>query len=161
MYKKNIGSFKTDSRVLIVSDPCRTDKNFYLTLDAAKGKFNASVLIKEGVVAELSIVHTNHGNRKTNRGKWLYHSSIPVDSGLAGFYDKLHFRNRKDAKGYLFSEPPIDPYDKWYSMNCDIQKAGIIPFGCVSSTGIGDGIYGCYVKKNKIGKVVAAKVVFY
>ena len=40
------------------------------------------------------------------------------------------------------------------------HQSGVIDFGVVSSSGFGDGSYNCYVKKNKLGEIIASRIVF-
>jgi hypothetical protein len=88
------------------------------------------------------------------------------------------------TKGYIGIEDiycgEFNSENKWYYWNCSrtldtslhkdeiitedeylnrITHAGIVPFGCVSRSGYGDGCYECFVVKKK-NKIVAIKVIF-
>jgi hypothetical protein len=65
--------------------------------------------------------------------------TVGVDSGQMGIFDRVEFDKR--PRGKL------------------INVALLSPFGIVSSTGFGDGVYSCLVKQHA-GKTVAVKVVF-
>ena len=81
---------------------------------------------------------------------------IGVDSGQAGFFDLSHYQCDADIDiselGDRFDDwgPSHSP---WYLACCketlSEDKAGVIPFGVVSSSGYGDGCYQLYTHENE------------
>lgn len=61
-------------------------------------------------------------------------------------------------------EYPLETTTDWYEICCDKtlsnQQAGIVPGGCVSSSGYGNGGYPAYYANDKDGLVNAIKIVF-
>jgi hypothetical protein len=159
-----LGTFDQTSDKILVSDPCYelekdedTFKINFILNNAQQGKWNTWVIIdrENGRNAELiAISDTMSIDCKTlDSNFWsnMHEMAICVDSGQAGIYDAAHFKDDNDN-------------DKWYDMNCKItisheHCAGIIPYGIVSKSGYGDGIYDLFVsKKNK--KIVGVRIVF-
>ena len=106
---------------------------------------------------------------------WCYHHAhedfswkeqqdnfVGVDSGQAGVFDAKYFEDDKLARQYQV-EDPICPDQPWYSLCCDRTLgetgAGIIPYGVVSSSGLGDGSYSYYTNTVD-GKTVGVQIVF-
>jgi hypothetical protein len=94
-------------------------------------------------------------------GRWhRVDAEIGVDSGQAGIFDAGHFRDDSVV------EPVENPLtgEGWYDMSCAVtlgeQSWGAIPFGCVSSSGYGDGGYDAFVIRDKDGQIVAVKIEF-
>lgn len=58
----------------------------------------------------------------------------------------------------------IEKEKDFYKIICDQtsgeHEAGVLPIGCVSQTGLGDGGYDLYVAKNKEKEIVSAKIKF-
>ncbi len=87
--------------------------------------------------------------RNTDLQWELVEGSIGVDSGCAGIFDKAHFQ---------------DPaYEDWTGEMGGVTFSeygwGLVPYGVVSRSGYGDGMYNLY-KKTFEGKIVALKVDF-
>lgn len=162
LYK--LGNFINESGVLFISDPCY-DIDTWCT---------ARVKAKTG--EWISFVE------KSDEGDWgnrcavlfAYHKDYPltdsddinincsgigVDSGQAGIFDEKYFKDDSVATPSNFI-----PDEPWYSMCCSKtlskKQADVIPYGAVSSSGYGDGVYSYYVKENESGEVVAVKIVF-
>ena len=80
-----------------------------------------------------------------------------VDSGQFGFFDFDSYRNNiKCKKIKRHSKVIIEPEDAFYSICCDRtaseQGWGLLPFGVVSTSGHGDGLYEVFALKNKQGE---------
>ena len=80
-----------------------------------------------------------------------------VDSGQFGFFDLEGYRNNKKCqKIKRHSKVIIKPEDAFYSICCDRVSStegwGTLPFGVVSSSGCGDGLYEVFALKNKQGE---------
>jgi hypothetical protein len=92
---------------------------------------------------------------------------VGVDSGQAGFFD----HDAYVAKG-SYRRDEIEGRDAVYSAICKLtcddkgmggviaDQAGQPAWGCVSSTGYGDGGYTAYALKDELGQVMAAAIVF-
>ena len=103
-----------------------------------------------------------------NSDEWeLEHDNIGVDSGQAGFFDADYFKDEKvvskKAKREIKRLDFVEPNEQWYGMSCakTLSTAGwgVIPFGAVSQTGFGDGVYTLYVKRF-FDEIVAMKIIF-
>lgn len=167
--KVRLGSFEIESGKVRISDPCY-DKDTWCagTIDnVKKGSWCSEIEKMDDRVSKLFAYHND--NRVEFKGNnWrpeLF--EVGVDSGQAGIYDEKYFLDSnvfskmtdKDRKyGTKINEENI-----WYSFNCDVTLAepcaGVIPFGCVSSSGYGDGCYLCSTIKEK-GKIVAIMIDF-
>jgi hypothetical protein len=164
-----IGDFTVKSGELIITDPCYDDDGHlgHVTKDVKKGTWVvfAQYCGDNGRVSGLMACHVDH-KVSVDSSCWEHVSSmIGVDSGQAGIYDRKYFKNDRIVEGVERTEGVgiICPEEPWYSINCDRTlgeaSAGTIPFGCVSSSGYGDGCYDCYEIRLH-GKVVAVKIVF-
>jgi hypothetical protein len=105
-------------------------------------------------VSAIEVTHTDCGIYRYERENFV----VGVDSGQAGIFDYEYYcqyhtdyndRNHVD--------------DDWYGRVCDItlarESAGIIDeCGFVSSSGYGDGAYGCWVAKNRDDYIVAIRI---
>ena len=80
---------------------------------------------------------------------------VGVDSGQAGFFDLAKF-----AQAIAQTESN----DAFYGSVCDLtlseKSFGTVTFGCVSSSGYGDGGYDCYYRRNDVGQIIEALIVF-
>ena len=91
-----------------------------------------------------------------------------VDSGQFGYFDFSEYRNDKSIIGVeRIAEPSqiiICEDEPFYSICCDRTLSndmwGVIPFGVISSSGIGDGSYPTYGIKNGDGEYVAFTTIF-
>ena len=166
---KYLGDFQIESGMVFVSDPC-----YELDTECAKlvenvknGKWIAEIETKKvwgERVSKLRCYHVSvkHGDRI----EWeTVSADIGVDSGQAGVFDYDHFKKDSDAEGLIRESKKeiICKDEPWYSMCCDRtlneSGAGVIPFGVVSSSGLGDGTYICEVAKED-DVVVAIQVNF-
>ena len=78
-------------------------------------------------------------------------SSIGVDSGLCGFFDKdqfEHFKSTEDLRAEF--------YDMIDSNDSDVRI--IDDVGVYSSSGYGDGLYYLYVQRDNQGRAIAAEL---
>lgn len=86
--------------------------------------------------------------------------SVGVDSGQAGIFDAKYYQDSEQFKG---KEAKRDFGSIFYNHCCDItldNRVGVIPFGCVSVSGYGDGVYTAtkYVDEND--SVIAVEIEF-
>lgn len=86
---------------------------------------------------------------------------VGVDSGQAGIFDVKHY---KDDNQFKNEKPKADYGSIFYNFCCDATLsdlgAGVIPYGCVSSSGYGDGGYTATKYLNDDGQVVAIAIKF-
>lgn len=153
--EKPIGQFRVTSNEILVSDPCydASDLN-HLIKGVRKGKWDAKIYLnEEGRVMYLMAWNIVIEPPVVDSYKWhLSSDNIGVDSGQVGIYDKEYYQDDAIVEGLdRIRKEPICPDEPWYSFNCDRttdkMKAGIIPFGCVSSSGYGEGVYSCWTYK--------------
>lgn len=178
-----LGKFDQCSDNILVSDPgyefslenyCQDawELNILLT-NVLKGEWHCWVK-KDSLTnrnAELISIHVNQLNgdilKTDTTDFWtkIEDKVVCVDYGQAGIYDMTHFKDNNDVGEYeIFVDENSDQREAWYSMNCAVTQklehfAGTIPYGVVSSSGYGDGMYDLFVAR-KNDKVVGIKIVF-
>jgi len=145
-----------------VSDPCLDPGSFEAVLvkDCLPGKWIVSVRRKDcgpawGTrIASLTIRHEDYpkGFPKEFVGRCC------VDSGQCGFFDEAYYDANQTNEGF-------DDPSSWYHRVCqlalsDAEYGVIDDKGAVSASGYGDGVYGCYAKRNKDGFIVALTLKF-
>ena len=167
----NLGSFEVVSGKLAVSDPCY-DPDVWCRgeLENCKiGTWNASIVEKHmGTwghrICRLIAVHEDYIHA-SSLIREVAGFEVGVDSGQAGIFDASHYQDDSvvpdDGHKHLFEGEEAEP---WYDYCCDItlsvQSAGVLPFGCVSSSGFGDGGYDCYIWRNSDGQIVRVEIEF-
>lgn len=105
-------------------------------------------------VAAIEVTHTHCGAY----GFEATDFEVGVDSGQAGIFDYEYY-----AKYHADTNDSSEVDDDWYDRVCDItlseESAGTIDeLGFVSSSGYGDGGYGCWVARNRDGYIVAIRI---
>lgn len=168
--KNDIGTFIIESGVARISDPCYTkdDRSCGVIKNVKKGTWNAIVLYNDDcgkIVSELIVSH----NDFIKRNKYTYENfEVGVDSGQAGVFDNKYYLDDSSVahmtdKDRLY-DGKICKDEPWYSWCCDRtsskSNAGVIPFGAVSSSGYGDGVYSCCVHKNNDDEIDSIKIIF-
>lgn len=167
---KKIGTFKIESGEVMISDPCYdVDTWCNGTIEGVKkGKWNASVEKdkKDGRCMRLIAWHSDITMPDVSSYKWgMEDITVGVDSGQAGIFDIEHFKKDEDVTNVkrISNQEPICEDEPWYSICCDRTLneigAGVIPFGCVSSSGYGDGSYDCYAIRQR-NTCVAIMIIF-
>jgi hypothetical protein len=176
--ENDLGTFDVVSGALRISDPCH-EKDIRPgnagTIKAANGTWQAVSYTRrfdellgeraykvericelEAFLDELRKVGEPYSHEKLPYKQ--LRSVIGVDSAQAGIFDLSHFQDNS----LITPDTPTDISHNWYGMCCDAtyDKAGIIPFGVVSESGFGDGLYTAYVKRNSKHQAVAVKIVF-
>jgi hypothetical protein len=168
-----LGSFMVESAYVLVSDPC------YPYVAGKKSSLQAEIEVRKGrwVADATRIDLADWGarcvellaefeyHRSKEQGWKLHPAIIGVDSGQAGIFDRKHFQDdslvRKD---HAWKSPPIDPEQPWYSLCCETtlsgEQAGVIPFGVVAASGLGDGAYELYTRADETGTINGLKLVF-
>lgn len=151
---------------MMMSDPCYKVGTWCQgTADVMNGTWVAFPVYFQGRVARLVAYHKDTiANNPAELQRLLDMDmddelafSFGVDSGQFGFFDKHLYRDDesvKDLEAFEFGENfDKEPGDLWYrvvtnqtikQVDGEYQNFGVIPSGCVSSSGWGDGSYGVY-----------------
>ena len=165
----DLGSFEVVSGKLAVSDPCY-DIDVWCRGElenCKRGTWMASVVEKRmgswgHRICKLIAVHEDFIHAPFSQRE-VAGFEVGVDSGQAGIFDASHYRDGSivpnDGHKHLFEGEEADP---WYDYCCDItlsdQSAGVLPYGCVSSSGFGDGGYDCFIWRNSEGQIVRVEI---
>lgn len=165
---KLLGDFQIESGRVFVSDPCYDlDTECAKIVDNVKnGTWIAEIETRTVFGERVSKLVCHHESVRfpNNLIFEVISKDIGVDSGQAGVFDVDHFKRDSDADDLIREcKDIICENEPWYSMCCDktLSKigAGIIPFGVVSSSGMGDGCYVCEAAKQS-DEIVAIQVNF-
>lgn len=160
-----------------ITDPCYPlEESCQLhVVNVLPGKYIATMVPDEvnGSLknAELHVVHKKH---QKDRLKYEPIGDFIVDSGQAGVFDQLSYRDDAEALNMVLphSEFATDKFnsdeggEQWYDAICKLteddklQGWGSYDRGVVSKTGHGDGLYTAYAAKNESGKVVGMRLIF-
>lgn len=168
-----LGSFEVVSNQVRVSDPCyNLDTWCAGTINKVKrGTWVARVIKSDegswgNRCAILVAHHKDHPVSFDSINFAIENIKVGVDSGQAGIFDIQHFRDdnvAKDVEKYMEEDEQICTDEPWYSLCCDRtldgDGAGVIPFGCVSSSGFGDGSYDCFTIETN-NEITAIKIEF-
>lgn len=162
-------AFAVSSGALRVTDPCYDMEAWCAgTLENVKnGIWQAQVGYHEDVsgwgtrVAYLHIRHENTQSHFDHEAEfdstWVESEiTVGVDSGQAGFFDYAMFDQ-------VCGSPPVKDkfYDEICALTCDTEgQWGVHPVGTVSSSGYGDGSYGCLVRRDEEGRAIEAIIVY-
>lgn len=170
----NANQFEIVSGRVFVSDPCyEPDGHCQVILENVHNGLWTMKMIHstEGAwgrrVAEL-VCTANDCRPETG---WQVVGEMGVDSGQGGIFDAKYYRNDAIAENpdYKYEDSPLVDVegdgDNWYNLCCDRTLAeefnggSVIPYGAVSSSGYGDGIYNVHVQYAK-KEIVAIRIVF-
>ena len=168
-------TFTVESGQLIISDPCYTVGTWCQGIVSAKTGLWAVLANYDGNrVSQLIAYNIEAATNNTALSQdVLTAPELPfvfgVDSGQLGYFDLEHYRNDASAAN-LEKEDFGDKWDKkagdsWYRAICGLThndgfSFGVIPFGCCSSSGWGDGSYKTYGVKNNDGNYIALMTSF-
>ncbi len=169
-----IGTFAVDSGLLTVGDPGYINAclRFHVPLVGAKtGTWRATVLRAHvpgrGERCAALIAHHASYPCSLDNPIWRPVGSLDVEYAIAGIFDSAHYyEGVVDAS--VIDEARVDE-NPWYAACArrahgrgayDDRGAGVLPFGCVSSTGFGDGGYTCYAFRAADGEVVGVCIDF-
>lgn len=158
-----LGTFEIKTTEVKVTDPCYEIVCMVnaTVKDVLPGKYVAISHIsnRDGWgerITELVAVHESQINLDLSK-RWKWENQCGVDSGQLGIFDKAEY-----PKGDTTGE--YDDKDSFYGKCCTLtlekdNQGGTLPFGVVTSSGFGDGMYPLYVaRKNK--QVYAFRVKF-
>lgn len=168
-----LGNFKMESGIARVSDPCY-DLDTWCAGDVKnckKGKWDALMVVQDegqwgNRVAFLYAYHSSCPYSSVVRSHWeRTNIDVGVDSGQCFIGDKKYFKDDSVVKNVerINKDRAICEDEPWYSICCDrtcgVVNGGVIPFGCVTSSGYGDGSYTCRTLSK--GKKVVAIMIDY
>ena len=145
-----------------VSDPCLDPGSFEAALvkDCLPGKWLVSVRHKDcgpawgRRISALTIRHEDYP--KVSPKEFV--GRCCVDSGQCGFFDEAYYDANQTNEGF---DDPSSWYHRVSQLAINDPEYGVIDDkGAVSASGYGDGVYGCYAKRNKDGYVVALTLKF-
>ena len=170
MNMKELGTFKVNTHEIKASDPCYSVGPWCqgVLKPVVKGDWRAFAEYgvggsAEGRVALLRIVHEAASPHIECDETADF--EVGVDSGTAGFWDIIAYRNRQLLED-KFKNGADD--DHWFNMCHTIYGEGrddslayVGPFGVHSSSGYGDGSYQCKFARNAQGLIVAAEIDFF
>ncbi len=167
----SLGQFEVNSGEIIISDPCYDAEG--QGLPAIKGTWNAYMLKAtlqtgwgEDNRCAFLFAHLASAPVEYDDAVWLpLETGTGVDSGQAGIFDAKFYRNESVVTETI--ENPLTGENRWYDLCCSRTLsevgAGTIPYGCVSSSGWGDGFYpafGVYKGKQLVAIALHFQVVF-
>lgn len=171
---KEIGTFQIISGKVRATDPCYDLETWCAGTveNVLPGEYVASVVttkdeifnLESDRVGELFAIHKNYINKQLA----FYELDLRccVDSGQFGFFDLDKYPKILGDKRYNDMVWNEFYREKICPLTCDmtgdrgIRDGGTIDFGCVSSSGYGDGGYPVFAAYNDEGKVIALKAEF-
>mgnify|MGYP002507824428 CR=1 FL=1 len=176
----HVGVFSVESGRVLIGDPCyRKGEGLHIDAKAENGLWTVYARRDGRTIAQLR-AYALHDRPVSFK---IEHGAIPVDSGQAGVFDADKYWNDDlvtvsqrqrlaSEKGFPFEAWASDA-DRgyapgqpmwWYSyvssLSCSKNSAGTQTWGCVSSSGYGDGSYTAELGYNEAGKLVAVAVDF-
>jgi hypothetical protein len=169
-----LGQFENVSGRFAISDPCYDVDTWCRGEldDVKKGTWNAEAGIYDAGdwgkrVALLIATHNDYD--EDAEGDYLSDVTqfdVGVDSGQAGIFDATHYR---DDSVIGYDEPSGGQYSekgkRWYDLCCRAtlyseHQADVIPYGVVSSSGYGDGVYECTFWLDSTDEVIKVLITF-
>ena len=171
---EKIGTFRIESGIARVTDPCYDLKTWCSgqVEKVMNGEWKAYVIKSdEGdwgnrcaflIACHCTIKKKPHYDDTDWREETF---EVGVDSGQAGIFDLKHYKDDNSvAEVKRVHNESICEDEPFYSICCDRTLsetgAGVIPFGCVSSSGYGDGGYTCFTMQNEDGQLDAIMIDF-
>lgn len=159
---------------VIISDPCYEAGTWCAaSRRVLAGPWQAGVQYSsDRRVTSLFALHADYVFGSLERAAWLpaAKADLGVDSGQLGFFGATHYRyDGMVAPGHVFAADwlPLKhdkPGDAWYDLCCDLTsgpvKGGVLDYGCVSSSGYGDGSYRLQTQQREDGVIVGLRVDF-
>lgn len=166
-----IGTFQM-GETAVVSDPCYQSTSINnQKLNVTPGVWNASVIKTEFInPCDEKDKRCSHllaflENETISIAKVI--GTAGVDSAQMGIFNLEYYRDDSQFPDDQWpSDEWSDKNEKFYGFCCDITidvyglAAGVIPFGCVSESGFGDGVYEVTAGYNKAGNIVAIGITF-
>ncbi len=108
-------------------------------------------------IAFLVMSHRDHAY-DVAAAVWNRQADVGVDAGMAGIFDAAHYRDEAAVANEVVT--PFNAESRWFDLCANRALgeagAGVIPFGCVSTSGLGDGMYDAYAVSRDVGIVAVA-----
>ena len=153
--ERGIGTFTCTSGVLRVTDPCYSKGTWCAGTvpDCREGEWLATVRLMDcgswgKRISRLTVVHEDGGTGADESVDF----EVGVDSGQAGVFDESRYPNDPNVATSF--------YDKVCKLTLSKAKAGVVKFGAVSSSGVGDGSYEATVRRDRNGKCFYISIEF-
>jgi hypothetical protein len=148
-------SFTIQSESMVISDPIYP-KSIWCsaTVDnVMNGTWNVLAIKTNDIpnrgvrIKELIVMHESH--KEVPEFIHTLHDEFGVDGASFGFFDEKHYQNAESLKGVeLISREPDSVTDLWHLYCRDRafceEDYGVLPYGVVSTSGLGDGCYPVY-----------------
>jgi len=168
-------TFEVVSKALMISDPCYVKGTWcqFELNNVMNGIWEYEIVTKDmgdwgNRAVKLIARHKEYFAQRNIPVEKFIINELGVDSGQLGIFDYDHYRRDSQFKE---GSMPIHDYGdaeedgrKFYGFCCDLTleetHGGVIPYGCVSRTGFGDGCYEGQGFKDVAGKVVCVEVTF-
>jgi hypothetical protein len=150
----NIGTFKCESGVLRVTDPCYSKGTWCAgtVANCRKGEWIAEIERKNcgawgNRIRRLTVTHALGGTGAAIPADF----EVGVDSGQAGVFDDARYPDDPDESSF---------YDKCCRTTLNKPGAGVLRFGVVSCSGFGDGGYAATIRRDAAGLCYRISVEF-
>lgn len=153
--------FEIKSGKMIITDPCY-EKGTWCTkiVPARNGVWEYDAWSGEcggnGRVHKLTAQHIDPPSTKELRSLKL--NELGVDSGQLGFFDHDQYPSTKAEQG------SYDDTSSFYGKCCLLTSGenihGSLGFGCVSSSGYGDGMYDGFAMLDDDGNIISIEITF-
>lgn len=176
-----LGSFTNESGTLRVTDPT-TPKNHWAaqTFPAIPGNWHAAncvryipqwgtrsglIAIKHESVPSFKLfddVYLNKDHIHYRAGWEVLSKDVFADCAMIGFFDNDYFGLTNPVAGHPVDIiRPEDTFeDECANLTMSKQLGGVMTYGAVSRSGIGDGFYACIIHRNNKQQIDAACVLF-
>ena len=166
--------FKITSGQIVLSDPCYSidPPNWCMGVVKAKnGLWDVHVDYDGSRVKSISAWNIEAAQENNSLMSEVFTAgflsfSFGVDSGQFGYFDRIYYRNDE----IITPEIPMDESfelekngDKFYSVCCEATSNrgySVLPFGIVSSSGYGNGVYPTRGIMNADGEYIVLATVF-
>lgn len=159
---------------VVISDPCYEAETWCAaSRRVLAGPWQAGVQYSsDRRVASLFALQDDYVFGSLARSAWATDGKahLGVDSGQLGFFGATHYRfDGAVEPGHIFAADwlPLKhdkPGDAWYDLCCDLTtgpaQGGVLDYGCVSSSGYGDGSYRLQTQSREDGVIVGLRVDF-
>lgn len=160
-----LGTFEIVSGSMIVSDPCYEAGLWCCNKleRVRRGAWEAETnIVNEAPWGKRVALRSAHHEAFDEAGCSLETADfdVGVDSGQAGFFDAVHYR---DAGVFPDASDKADA-EEWYKRCCQLtlspMLSGVLPYGVVSASGYGDGAYECRLYRDQRDEIVRVDVCF-
>lgn len=149
---KRVGTILFEQGSVDITDPCYNNDGIFkrTQIKIKPGLYNCYVYKWETYISAIEIKRKGY---VSVAGNYQYYDTITVDTGLAGFFENKKDYSNEEWKLFcndLSIEDRRDPTKKYYFRDN----------GFFSQSGLGDGTYDVFIKKNTDGEIVQVKIKF-